>query len=107
MDMIIPKNVEQLAQFVEAKGKHVFFFTTTWCGDCNFIKPKMPEIEAENSTFEFIEVDRDEFMDVAVEWGIMGIPSFVVIEDGKETARLVNKLRKTKEEVNAFLATVK
>ena len=105
--MIIPENIEKLADLVKADGKHVFFFTAGWCPDCSFIKPRMPEIEAENPEFEFVEVDRDEYMDLAVEWGIMGIPSFVVIENGKETARLVNKLRKTKEEVNAFLATAK
>ena len=67
----------------------------------------MPEIEVENPDFKFVEVDRDEYMDLAIEWGIMGIPSFVVIEDGQEKARLVNKLRKTKEEVNTFLASAK
>lgn len=39
--------------------------------------------------------------------GSWGFLSFVVIEDGKETGRLVNKLRKQKEEVNAFLTSVK
>ena len=105
--MIIPENYEQLADLVKADGKHVFFFTAGWCPDCAFIKPKMPEIEAENPEFEFVEVDRDEYMDLAQEWGIMGIPSYVVTESGKETARLVNKLRKTKAEVNDFLATAK
>ncbi|WP_312681403.1 thioredoxin family protein [Lactococcus taiwanensis] len=105
--MIIPENMESLAELVKAPGRRVFFFTAGWCGDCNFIKPKMPEIEAENLEFEFVEVDRDQFMDVAIEWGIMGIPSFVVLENGKEKARLVNKLRKTKEEVNTFLASAK
>lgn len=105
--MIIPKNLENLAEYVKAEGKHVFFFTAGWCPDCTFIKPKMPEIEAENPEFIFIEVDRDEYIDLAIEWDIFGIPSFLVIENGKETGRLVNKLRKTKEEVNSFLATVK
>lgn len=105
--MIIPKNIEEIAELVKDEKKHVFFFTAGWCGDCNFIKPKMPEIEAENPEFDFVEVDRDEYVDLAIEWGIMGIPSFVVTEKGKETARLVNKLRKTKEEVNTFLASAK
>lgn len=104
--MIIPNSYEEIAEYVE-KGKNVFFFTADWCGDCRFIKPSMPEIEAENPEFTFVEIDRDKFMDLAVEWGIMGIPSFVVTEDGKETGRLVNKLRKTKNEINEFLAGVK
>lgn len=46
-------------------------------------------------------------MAVAQEWNIFGIPSFVVIENGQERGRLVNKLRKTKAEINQFLANYK
>ena len=56
--------------------------------------------------FNFIEVDRDQFIDVAAEWNIFGIPSFVVIENGQELGRLVNKDRKTKEEISAFLTSL-
>ena len=73
---------------------------------CRYIKPQLPEIEADFPDLQFIEVDRDEYMDVAVEWNIFGIPSLVVIEDGKELGRLVNKDRKTKEEIEAFLTSV-
>ena len=104
--MIIPKSIEELATYVE-KGRHVFFFTADWCGDCSFIKPSMPEIEAAHPEYTFVEVDRDVYLDIAIEWGIMGIPSFVVIEYGKETGRLVNKLRKTKTEINTFLTNIK
>lgn len=69
-------------------GKYVLFFTADWCPDCRFIKPAMPEIEANFSQFEFILVDRDENIDLCQEMMIMGIPSFVVYEDGKEKARL-------------------
>ncbi len=72
-------------------GKYVLFFTADWCPDCRFIKPAMPEIEANFSQFEFILVDRDENIDLCQEMMIMGIPSFVVYEDGKEKARFVNK----------------
>jgi thiol-disulfide isomerase/thioredoxin len=103
--MIIPKNLEELAGYVE-QGKNVFFFTADWCGDCRFINPAMPEIEADFPEYQFIEVDRDEYIDVASEWNIFGIPSFVVIQDGKELGRLVNKERKTKEEIETFLRSL-
>ena len=54
--MIIPENIENLAELVKGPEKTVFFFTAGWCGDCNFIKPKMPEIEVENPDFKFVEV---------------------------------------------------
>lgn len=100
--MIIPKNIEEVASYVK-KGNHVFFFTADWCGDCRFIKPKMPEIENDFSDWSFVEIDRDAYIDLAAEWNIFGIPSFVVIKDGKELGRLVNKDRKTKEEIEDFL----
>lgn len=99
-------DAEELSALTKADSTHVFFFTAGWCSDCAFIKPRMPEIEAEHPALDFVEVDRDANMDLAIDWGIMGIPSFVVMENGEEKARLVNKLRKTKEEVNAFLETV-
>lgn len=103
--MIIPKFLEELAGYVE-KGNNVFFFTAGWCGDCQFIKPQMPEIEADFPEWQFIEVDRDQYIDVAAEWNIFGIPSFVVIKDGSEQGRLVNKARKTKAEIETFISSV-
>jgi thiol-disulfide isomerase/thioredoxin len=105
MNMIIPASYEELAEYVEGETS-VFFFTADWCGDCRFIKPVMPEIEAEFPEFRFIEVDRDKYLELASEWNIFGIPSFVVTREGKELGRLVNKNRKTKEEITTFLKSI-
>ena len=67
----------------------------------------MPNLEKEYSDYTFIKVDRDENIDLCQELMIMGIPSFVVYRDGKEIARLVNKERKTKQQVEEFLNSVK
>lgn len=106
LEMIIPKDIEELATYVE-KGNTVLFFTADWCGDCRFIKPFLPEIEADFPEYTFVQVDRDQYIEIAQMWNIFGIPSFVVIEDGKERGRLVNKNRKTKEEVETFLSSLK
>lgn len=104
--MIEPKSYEEFAQIIEKPEKIVLFFTADWCPDCQFIYPVLPEIEAENANFTFVRVNRDAFVEVAQEWNIFGIPSFVVLEKGKEIGRLVNKLRKTKAEINQFLASL-
>ena len=90
-----------------SKGQYVLFFTADWCPDCRFIKPAMPAIEANFKQYDFIQVDRDENIDLCQELMIMGIPSFVVYKDGKEVSRFVNKDRKTKEEVISFLSAAK
>ncbi|KRL03190.1 hypothetical protein FC81_GL000192 [Liquorilactobacillus capillatus DSM 19910] len=63
----------------------------------------MPQLEEEYKDYTFIQVDRDENIDLCQSLGIMGIPSFVVYRDGKEIDRFVNKDRKTKEQVESFL----
>lgn len=103
--MIKPTSLEEIAKYVETE-KTVFFFTADWCGDCRFIQPAMPEIEQEFSEFRFVEIDRDQFIDLAATWNIFGIPSFIVTENGAEIGRLVNKSRKTKEQIRLFLSSL-
>ena len=102
--MIIPKNLEELASYVDSDQKVVFFFTADWCPDCQFIYPVMPEIEALHPDMTFVRVNRDDYMALAQTWNIFGIPSFVVTQKGQELG--VNKARKTKEEINAFLSEI-
>ena len=46
-------------------------------------------------------------MALAQKWDIFGIPSFVVLENGQEIGRFVDKNRKTKTEITSFLAGLK
>lgn len=90
----------------ESKKKTLFFFTADWCGDCQFIKPVMPEIIENHPEIDFVEVDRDKFIDLCGDLSIFGIPSFVAFENGKETGRFVSKDRKTQDEIEQFIATL-
>lgn len=102
--MIAPENTKELLTYTEQEGKFVFFFYADWCPDCHFIEPVLSEIEAENSDFHFILVDRDAYMEVAKQWDVYGIPSLVVWENGQEIGRFVDRNRKTKKQINDFLA---
>lgn len=105
MEKLAKMTQDELQEKV-AHGQYVLFFTADWCPDCNFIKPAMPAIEQDFNDYQFLLVDRDENIDLAADLGIMGIPSFVVYRDGQEIGRLVNKDRKTKEEVENFLQSL-
>ncbi|MBP3038890.1 thioredoxin family protein [Bacillaceae bacterium Marseille-Q3522] len=99
------KKLESVEQYekIRDNGKHIFMFSANWCPDCRFIEPALPEIESNHRDYQFVHVDRDQFIDLCSELNIFGIPSFVAFENGKELGRLVNKDRKTKEEVEQFI----
>lgn len=98
-------SLEEFAMLV-TKEQHVFCFMADWCGDCRYIEPDLQEIAEKYPDYPFVRVDFDGFRGIADKWNVDGIPSFVVIREGKEIGRLVNKRRKTKTEIEAFLDTV-
>lgn len=99
------KSLESEKQFEELKqAKTVFLFTADWCPDCKVIEPDLPQLEEKYNDFNFISVDRDQFMDICVDHGIMGIPSFLVYKNGELLGSYIGKERKSIEQIDAFLA---
>ena len=105
MEQIKELTDEKLANITQ-NGRVVVEFSADWCPDCRFLEPFMPTIEQDFADAKFYNVDRDESIDLAKKLNIMGIPSFVVYQDGQEIGRLVNKDRKTKKEVEDFLRSL-
>ncbi|TCD45603.1 thioredoxin [Streptococcus sp. X16XC17] len=105
--MLILETLEEVASLLAVETKTVFLFTADWCGDCRFLKPYLPEIEATFPEMTFVQLDRDDFTPLAQKWDIFGIPSFVIIENGQEIGRFVDKNRKTKNQIIEFLEGLK
>lgn len=101
--MIKSRDYNDIMEAVVMRSKTVLLFTADWCGDCQYLYPLLEEIEAENSAFNFMQVDRDDFMDLAQKWDVFGILSLIVTENGQEIGRFVDKNSKMKEEIRAFL----
>lgn len=65
-------------------------FWAPWCGPCKVMDPVIEEIEKELSgKLEIERVNVDEDPNKASEFGVMGIPTFVVVKEGKEVGRRV------------------
>lgn len=99
------KKLESAEQFNEYKNGDgtIFMFTAGWCPDCRVIDPIMPDVEEAFGQFEFVSVDRDEFIDLCIELDIFGIPSFLAFRNGEELGRFVSKDRKTQAEIESFV----
>lgn len=63
-------------------------FWAAWCGPCQMMKPVIEELEKElKDKVEFVEINVDENSTEASKYGVMGIPTFIVLKDGKEIGR--------------------
>ncbi|BBD89730.1 thioredoxin family protein [Staphylococcus caprae] len=99
------KQLESEKQFEELKqGKTVFEFTAGWCPDCRVIEPDLPKLEEKYQEFDFVSVDRDQFIDLCIDNDILGIPSFLVFKEGELLGSYIGKERKSIEQIDEFLA---
>jgi thiol-disulfide isomerase/thioredoxin len=102
------KHLESEAQLKEIlkNGKTILMFSADWCPDCRIIEPELPAIEAKYKEYEFIYVDRDQFIDVCQQYDVFGIPSFIAFSENEETGRFVSKDRKTTAEIESFIESL-
>ncbi len=65
-------------------------FYADWCGPCVAMKPVLEELEKELAgEVEIKKIDVDEKQDEASKYGVMSIPTYLILEDGKEVGRFV------------------
>ena len=58
-------------------------FWAPWCGPCRMVVPIVEEIAAERSDIKVGKVNIDEQFELAREFGVMTIPTLVVLKEGK------------------------
>ena len=58
-------------------------FWAPWCGPCRMLGPIIDEIANENDSIIVGKVNVDEQPELAGRFGIMSIPTIVVMKDGK------------------------
>ena len=58
-------------------------FWAPWCGPCRMVVPIVEEIAEERPDIKVGKVNVDEQAELAAQFGIMSIPTLVVIKDGK------------------------
>ena len=71
------------------KGCTVVDFSATWCGPCKMLAPVLEEVSEELTDIDFYNVDIDADADLAMEFGIMSVPTLLVMKDGEKKGILV------------------
>ena len=58
-------------------------FWAPWCAPCRMIVPIIEEIASERSDIKVGKINVDEQPELASEFGVMSIPTLVVVKNGK------------------------
>lgn len=72
-------------------------FWASWCMPCKMMHPVIDEIATEAlGNFKVGKINIDEQTDLATQYGVMSIPTFIVFKDGKPSNMSVGVQNKEK-----------
>ena len=71
------------------KGIVIVDFFATWCGPCRMLAPVLEQVQQDVPSVKIVKVDVDDAEKVSKRFGIMSIPTMVVLKDGQEIDRFV------------------
>ena len=64
-------------------------FWAPWCGPCRMVAPIVEEIAGERDDIVVGKVNVDEEMELAVKFGIVSIPTLILLKNGMEVEKIV------------------
>lgn len=94
---VIAVTKNSFAQEVLGSEKKVLVdFWASWCGPCRMLSPVVDQVAEERPDVKVCKVNIDEEQDLAVEYGVMSIPTLMVFENGKAVNTSVGVVPKAK-----------
>ena len=71
------------SEVLNSEKKVLLDFWAPWCGPCRMVVPMVEEIAKERTDIKVGKINVDENPELSSQFGIMSIPTLVVMENGK------------------------
>ncbi len=81
--------------------KMILYFTADWCNPCKQTRPIVEELNREQIMAKFFIIDVDSEIEMAQDFEIRSVPTFVVMKDNKEVHRVTGA--KTKQQLEELI----
>ena len=88
----IIQNVEEFDALIKGEKPVLVDFFATWCGPCKMFAPTFDEFAADHNEIECVKVDVDQCRDLAIRFGIMSIPTIILIKNGEAVKKNIGTL---------------
>lgn len=69
--------------------KRLLYFKAAWCQPCKMQGPIIDELKEDKFNVKKVDVDDDKNEKIVTKYGVMSIPTLIVVEKGKEVKRFV------------------
>jgi len=80
---VLEINKENFYLVKNSDKKVLLDFFAEWCGPCRMVSPLVDQIAEENPQYLVGKINVDNEPELAQEFGVVSIPTLVVIENGK------------------------
>lgn len=89
-EMAISDVTDQNFSEVTAEGLVLVDFWAPWCGPCKMIAPVLEELDAElGEKVKIVKLNVDDNQETAGKFGVMSIPTLLLIKDGNVVDQVV------------------
>lgn len=70
-------------------GKVLVDFYADWCGPCKMVAPILEQLSEQDDSIKIVKVDADDAPELMREYGIRGIPTLLLFNNGEKVATKV------------------
>jgi thioredoxin 1 len=95
--MALELNQSNVDEALKQKKVTVLDFWAPWCGPCRMLGPIIDELNDDNIGKDVVvaKVNVEENQQLALKYGVRGIPTVIILKDGEEQTRKVGVVSKS------------